>query len=242
MLHRTEGVVLRTRDYGEADLIVSFLTRDFGIIHTFARSPRKTKSRFGSSLEPLSYVKLSFWGKENARLPRLTQSDIIKSFQKLRESVDCFLRVSELLKVILICSPERDVSYNMFVFLLRALSEFESGCLNPLIMLSIKIKLLKITGFAPRLAGCARCGASGMNFHFSDGAVLCNKCGHTLGRTQSLSPGCIRLYDCLSRWTIEKIYRVKTDDGLIGELTSVIDSHVKYYISGESRQAGGQAG
>ncbi len=58
MLKRTEGIVLRTIPFGEADLIVTYLTPDFGIIKLFAKSPRKTKSRFGSSLEPLSLVKV----------------------------------------------------------------------------------------------------------------------------------------------------------------------------------------
>ena len=48
MLRRTEGIVLRTFPFGEADLIVTFLTADFGLIKVFAKSPRKIKSRFGS--------------------------------------------------------------------------------------------------------------------------------------------------------------------------------------------------
>ena len=55
MLQRTEGIVLKTNPFGEADLIVTYLTRDYGILKTFAKSPRKIKSRFGSSLEPLTY-------------------------------------------------------------------------------------------------------------------------------------------------------------------------------------------
>ncbi len=235
MLHRTEGIVLKTKEYGEADLIVTFLTKDFGLIHTFAKSPRKTRSRFGSSLEPLSHVRLSFWGKENTSLPRLTQSDIITSFQGIRESYDCFLRISELLEIILICLPERDISHNAFGFFLMALGEVESGCLNPLLLLAMKIKLLKITGFVPKLSGCARCGASGRTFYFSDGAVICDDCSTSGGDMQNLSPGAIRLYDCLTKWTLEKMSRVKPNDVLIIELTSVIDSHVKYYISREKK-------
>ena len=78
MLHRTEGIVLKGAPYGEADLIVAFLTLDFGLMSAFAKSPRKTKSRFGSSLEPLTHSKIAFWGKEDSKLPRLTQADIIE--------------------------------------------------------------------------------------------------------------------------------------------------------------------
>ena len=101
MLHRTEGIVLKNAPYGEADLFVTFLTLDFGIINAFAKSPRKVKSRFGSSLEPLTHSRLSFWGRENSRLPRLTQSDIITPFQDLREDLQCMLRLTSVLELTL---------------------------------------------------------------------------------------------------------------------------------------------
>ncbi len=235
MLHRTEGIVIKTREYGDADLIVTFLTNDFGLIHSFAKSPRKTKSRFGSSLEPLSYVRLSFWGKENARLPRLTQADIIKSFQTIRESYDRFVKVSELLEIILMCFPERDVSHNAFGFFLRSLHECESEYMNPLMLLALKIKLLKFAGFAPKLNSCARCGEPGQGFHFREGSIMCGNCSITPETMQSLSPGAIKLYDCLSKWTIEKIYRVRHNEILVKELNSVMNAHVKYYISRDKK-------
>ncbi len=58
MLKRTNAIVLKTFPFGEADLIVTHLTYDFGLINTFAKSPRKIKSRFGSSLEPLTCSKI----------------------------------------------------------------------------------------------------------------------------------------------------------------------------------------
>lgn len=242
MLHRTEGIVIKSREYGEADLIVTFLTSDFGVLHAFAKSPRKTKSRFGSSLEPLSYVRLSFWGKENTRLPRLTQSDIIKSFQNIRDSYDRFLMASELLEIILMCFPEREVSHNVLSFLLKALDELGSEYVNPLMVLALKIKLLKFTGFAPRLKGCARCGEDGQVFHFKEGSILCGNCTPASSNMQNLSLGAIKLYDCLSTWTVEKIYRVKHNELLFKELTSMINAHVKYYIArdGKSLEVAGK--
>ncbi len=101
MLTRTEGIVLKTQKYGEADLIVTYLTSDRGIIKTFAKSPRKTKSRFGSSLEPLTHSKLSLWGKEQSAMPKITQSDIINSFCQIRENYQDFLNVSKLTEILI---------------------------------------------------------------------------------------------------------------------------------------------
>ena len=119
MLKRTEGIVLKTIPFGEADLIVTYLTYDFGLIKAFAKSPRKIKSRFGSSLEPLTYSKISFWGKEDANLPRLTQSDIILPFKSIRERLDCFLKASEIIELTVNTLPEHEANkkYSRFFWI-----------------------------------------------------------------------------------------------------------------------------
>jgi len=127
MLQRTEGVVLKTVPFGEADLIVTYLTLDFGLLKVFAKSPRKTKSRFGSSLEPLTHSKISFWGKEDAALPRLTQSDIIHPFHSIRDNLNCFLKVSEIIELTLCFIPERDINRKAYSLLLNTLQAIENN-------------------------------------------------------------------------------------------------------------------
>src|SRR4030065_2754870 len=121
MLQRTEGIVLRTIPFGDADLIVSLLTPDLGLLKTFAKSPLKTKSRFGSSLEPLTHSRIAFWGKEGASLPRLTQSDIIHSFQSIRDKMNCFIRVSEIIEINLKFLPEREANRKLYTLLMQKL-------------------------------------------------------------------------------------------------------------------------
>ena len=127
MLHRTEGIVLRTIPFGDADLIVFFLTPDLGLLKTFAKSPLKTKSRFGSSLEPLTHSKIAFWGKENAALPRLTQSDIIHPFQSIRDTLNRFLKVSEIIELTLRFIPEREANKRVYSLLLHTLHNIENN-------------------------------------------------------------------------------------------------------------------
>lgn len=116
MQTRTEGIVLRTQKYGEADLIVTYLTSDRGIVRAFAKSPRKTKSRFGSSLEPLTHARISLWGKEQSSMPRLTQSDIINSFYRIRDDYDDFVSVSRLIEIITALTPVETPSRPLFSF------------------------------------------------------------------------------------------------------------------------------
>lgn len=228
MLQRTEGIVLKTSLFAEADLIVTFITKDCGIVKTFAKSPRKMKSKFGSSLEPLTYSKISFWGKEDSSLPRLIQSDIVYPFHSLRSSLSCFLKVSEIFELTLNFVPERDASNRAYSLLINTLRGMESDCQTKLLMLFYKIKLLEIVGYLPGLNGCGRCGQKGNVFYLSHGTVLCGKCSKDHAASSCLSPSVINLYTNLLGWDIVKLGRLKPEEKIAQELTVLIDEHVKY--------------
>jgi DNA repair protein RecO (recombination protein O) len=228
MLQRTEGIVLRTTPYGEADLIVTFLTRDHGILKVFAKSPRKVKSRFGSSLEPLTCSRISFWGKEDSALPRLTQADITHAYRSIRESLNCFLKVSELIELTLHLVPERDRGRNVFSLLMRTLALMETGPSEQLITLFYKLKLLEISGFLPRLQSCGRCGEEGDAFHLKHGTVLCRNCCRDGIQVSRISPGVRTFFSTLLKWEMSKLHRLKPAEGIIRELVVLIDEHAQY--------------
>jgi len=249
MLKRTEGIVLKNYSFGEADLIVTYLSRDYGVIKVFAKSPRKIKSRFGSSLEPLTYSKISFIGKEDANLPRLTQSDIIIPFHKLREDFDCFHKISEILQLSLNLLPERDSNIEVFNLLLNTLLKLQSNGNKDLYYLYCKTKLLEITGYSPRLDICGWCGdevniSSGYppairvseslgqyNFYVSHGSIICKRCISDGNGSTRLSSGALKFYRSFLRWDLFNIGRIKASENLVAEISDLINSHIRYIIN-----------
>jgi len=239
MLKRTEGIVLRTIPFGEADLIVTYLTPDFGIIKLFAKSPRKIKSRFGSSLEPLTHSRIAFWGKEDTALPRLTQSDILHPFQSIRDSLDCFLKVIQLIELTLSFMPERDANRKVYSLLFDTLIEIEATgfAVKNLLAHHFRIKLLDLVGFAPKLDACGRCGSKGDTFYISQGSLLCVVCARGMDSPIRLSPAVRRLYSDLLTWDTTKIQRIKPSDGLISELSGILTMHITYVLARPLRTA-----
>jgi len=75
----SEAFVLRTYPFQEGDLIVSFFTRDQGKLRGVAKRARRPKSSFGSGLERLSQVKISFHQRENAELVRMESCELVQS-------------------------------------------------------------------------------------------------------------------------------------------------------------------
>jgi DNA repair protein RecO (recombination protein O) len=241
MLLRTEGIVLKTALYGEADLIVTYLTKDHGIMKAFAKSPRKTKSRFGSSLEPLTHARLSFWGREDAPLPRLTQSDIITPFETIRSRMKCFLRMAEVVELALTFIPERDADPRLYRLIVEVLNAAESDCETGVLVLAFKVKILDMAGYLPRLDRCGVCGGRGDEFYVMHGTVLCGRCSAGASSSLRLSGGAVRLHSTLLAWDIPKIGRIKPSAGLVQELTAVLDGHVRYVTDRTSRTQAFQA-
>jgi DNA repair protein RecO (recombination protein O) len=231
MLKRTEGIVLKNSPYGEADLIVTYLTLDYGIIKVFAKSPRKIKSRFGSSLEPLTFSKISFWGKEDTNLPRLIQSDIIKPFYMIREDFKTFYKISELIELTLILLPEREINRRIFRLFLDILYKLTEGVNHDLLIIFFKIKLLSFTGFAPRLDMCARCDRNGTLFYLSQGSIMCERCSNGLDTPVKISKTVSSLYQDLLEWDINKIHRINVNKTIIKELSDILNLHIRFLIS-----------
>ena len=231
MLHRTEGLVLRTFPFGEADLIVTYLTPDIGILRLFAKSPRKTKSRFGSSLEPLTHSRISFWGKEHSSLPKLTQSDILCPFQEIRESMDLFFRVNEIIELTLDFLPERDSNPKAFLLLLRTLHYFYERPDKSLSLAHYKIKLLHYVGFSPKIDGCGRCGQTGNRFYMAHGSILCEKCASGTDTPMTIPAAVAALYRDLLTWDISKINRIKPSEKLLKDLAGFLDTHIQHILS-----------
>lgn len=249
MLTRTESVVLKTQRYGEADLIVTYLTMNKGIIKAFVKSPLKTKSRFGSSMEPLTHAKISLWGKEQS-MPKITQSDIINSFYQLRENLHDFVNVSKLVEILLSLTPEGIPNRRLFSFLLNVMNfaevqmtedsklrtkNWELRTKNKDTMyLIFQIRLLGLLGYAPRLKGCGRCGGKSLDFYPASGTVLCKRCAITpvTGREipVRLSEKVIHFYSHCIKWPIDISTRLKPHREIVSRLSSVLDEHLNHLL------------
>jgi DNA repair protein RecO (recombination protein O) len=174
-LYRERGVVLRTYKLGEADRIVVFLTEGHGKVRAVAKGVRKTKSRFGSRLEPTSHAALLMY--EGRELDVVTQAESIEHHRHIREDLNRLAKATAVLEAVDQLAQEREPSsllYRMVVGALRSLDERDS----PLLLAGFYWKLLAAEGVAPLVDACARCGSEGplVAFDLTEGGVLCRGC------------------------------------------------------------------
>ena len=231
---RTEGIVLKSRPFGEADLIIEFLTRDFGVRPAFAKSPRKIKSRFGGSLEPFTHSRISLLGREDANLPRLTQSDIIRPFQTLRENSGGFIQACDLARLVLKLLPERETAgaAGAFDLMLWGLDGLEKEPASAFVPPVFRLRLMALAGYAPSLDGCVRCGGQSETFYPRDGALLCGNCQKEGPAVKIKIPAALKnLLKILLAFPLEKLDRIKPGPALLSELKGFVDAHFREAIN-----------
>src|ERR1700691_5904376 len=121
-LHESEAIVLQSYTLGEADRLVSFLSRSMGRVRGVAAGARKTKSRFGSTLEPLSYIRIWFYERETRDLVRISQCELIESFlDAQREYVPSLVLAlaSEVTEAVLGEREAADANFRLLLVLAR---------------------------------------------------------------------------------------------------------------------------
>ena len=162
--YKTEAVVLRSFRLGEADRVLHLYTLDRGRVGAVAKGIRKTKSRFGARLEPLSHVELMLH-QGQSDLQTVTGVELIRSHRSARED---YHRLSVGLigaEAMLRLFSEQEANERAFTALTRFLDVLdelpratERPALDPL-ALAFQLKLLWLSGYLPHLTSCAECGA-----------------------------------------------------------------------------------
>jgi DNA repair protein RecO (recombination protein O) len=178
-LYRDEAVVLRTQKLGEADRIITLLTRGSGRVRAVARGVRRTSSRFGSRLEPFTHVDLQL--AEGRSLDVITQAVTLDPFAG-RMGADyerytagtVMLETAERLVV-----EDKEPALQQFLLLVGALRAMcDAGRSPNQVLDSFLLRSLSVAGYAPSFDACARCGLEGPHRSFSPaaGGMLCSGC------------------------------------------------------------------
>jgi DNA repair protein RecO (recombination protein O) len=202
--YKTEAVVLRSLRFGEADRVLHLYTLDRGRVGAVAKGVRRTKSRFGGRLEPLSHVELVLH-QGSGELQTITGVQLIRSHSAARES-NYRLSVGFVgLEAMLRLFPEQEANERAFEALTRFLDLLDGieprrddrPALDPLV-LSFQLKLLWLSGYLPHLTSCADCGAETGLVGYSPraGGAVCANCR---GDAMPLSPAGLRGIETLLR-------------------------------------------
>jgi DNA repair protein RecO (recombination protein O) len=178
-LYRDDAVVLRTQKLGEADRIVTLLTRRHGRVRAVAKGVRRTSSRFGSRLEPFMHVDVQL--AEGRSLDVVTQAETLAPYgeqicadYRLYTTATAMLEAAERLVM-----EEHEPALQQYLLLVGGLRVLSRRERDPgLVLDSFLLRSLAVAGYAPSFGDCARCGRPGPHRSLSPaaGGSLCPDC------------------------------------------------------------------
>jgi DNA repair protein RecO (recombination protein O) len=232
--YKTEAVVLRSFRLGEADRVLHLYTLARGRVGAVAKGIRKTKSRFGARLEPLSHVELMLH-EGSGELRTVTGVELLRSHHGVREqryALGVGLVGAEAMLRLFTEQEANPRAFQALTRFLDLLDERPAGtgraALDPL-ALSFQLKLLWLSGYLPHLTSCANCGAAAVpliGYSPSAGGAVCAGCR---ADALALSPAGIAGIESLLARPLAEAAEVGISDRAARDALAVITSAYEYF-------------
>ena len=213
----SEAFVLQTWPFKEGDLIVSFLTRDLGKLRGVARRARRPKSGFGSGLERLSHIRMSYFQRENRELVNIDSCEILHSqFAVLNDfasacALDFFAEVSEQLL------PPAEPNEKYFRLITAVLEHLRTGD-SWRAVTYFSVWAVKLAGLLPELHVCMGCGSS-----LESGLEDAERAYFGRGRAGLYCHDCRRALDLRGTWELSPESRAIAEEILHTPIAQLTD-------------------
>ena len=239
----TPAIILRRIEYGDFDLILSFLTLEKGKLSAIAKSARKSTKRFGGILELFAALDILCRSGRRSGLPVLQEAALKQPFGAIRASIICTAYASYWAELIDGWSEEGQRQPDLYDLLLHVLTELDLGR-TPADVLSIlfQIRFLVLSGQGPVLRECCRCKrdvdrieGGKLVFDLQRGGVVCGRCAAGGSGRLTLSRGTIKQLQWLESGDWARVGRLRLSAPAIVESLQVLEAFVPYQLGREPR-------
>ncbi len=209
---QTDAIVLRTLDYSEADIIVSFLGRDSGRIDGIAKHGKKSRKRFAHAFEPGSLVFLAYRQKKD--LAWLESCRLIDAHLQLRSDMVRWSLAAVVLEIVADMTPPGEGKEALFDLLRSTLARFTVDNDPYNVSILFMARFMALMGYLPDLDRCQACGAELMSgrhwwWVLAEGRVLCSKHPQPGQRCLQLDLGTLVLLNQARGLPLEKVWRLR---------------------------------
>lgn len=223
-----EAIILQVKPYGEADLIVDFFSAQWGRMRGIAKGAQKSKKRFVHCLEPLNWVRLNLFEKQNNSLVRIDQGELIHPFPGIRKDYLKWGQAAFFCEMIKELFAVGDTNLSVFELVRESLKVLEQGKGYQEVFGIFQIRLLKIAGYALYLSSCLGCGKRSEEidnpvFSLSRGGIFCLNC---LGRENGihLSPGAVHCLRQTMTMAMPQVFRIRFTRKMGEEIEHLLES------------------
>ena len=238
-VYKTEAIVLRTMDLGEADRVLTVLTPRLGKLKVIAKGVRRPRSRIGGGLQPFSDVQLVLAvGRTFDVVTSTSVEDPHLGVQNDLHSTAAAWYVVDLVDRFVEGAAD---SHDAFRLLAQALSALDAGSAvsREVVARWFELALLDAMGFRPELPRCLECGAAiepeGNSYAPVGGGVVCPRCSHAAYGARAISIDALKVLRHLQRSPLVGILRLTLESALHREVERLLHSTVSAVLERELR-------
>jgi DNA repair protein RecO (recombination protein O) len=239
-LYKTEGIVLRGLDLGEADRVLTVLTPRLGKLRVVAKGVRRPRSRLGGGLEPLSDVQLVL--AVGRTFDVVTQVALTDPHLGLRNDLRATAAAWYLAELADRFCEERADSHTAFVLLAQGLTALDVSAdlvAHDIVARWYELHLLAAMGFRPELARCLECGADiephGNRYSPVAGGVLCPRCAHAAHGGRPVDADALKVMRHLQRSELAGVLRLRVSPAVGREVERLLHATMSAILERELR-------
>ena len=229
---RTEAVVLRHKDWGEADRILWLYTRKMGKVRAIAKGVRKIRSRKAGHLEPFTRVNLML--ARGRDLLIVTQAETLEAYSNLREDLIHVGYAAYVVELLDRFTYDEDDNLQLYRLLNETLSRINSIENPTLPVRYYEIHLLNLLGYRPQLFNCVHCESEiqpeDQYFSISQGGVLCPKCGPKFADASQISLETLKYLRHFQRSSFSEIEQIHLTPQLNRNLETLMQQYFTYFL------------
>jgi len=229
---KVEGIVLRHRDWGEADRMLTLFTRELGKVQALAKGIRKPRSRKAGHLEPFSRATLLLARGRSFFI--LTQAEAVNLHTALREDLLLLGYSSYVVELLDRFTHDEEQQNHLYRLLAHTLARLNRGDDPHLLMHYYEIRLLDFVGFRPHLVNCADCQVEirpeDQFFSGSQGGVLCPNCGNTSREARPISMQALKYLRHFQRSNYQDAARAQIPAATYVEIERLMYYYLTYVL------------
>ena len=235
------AILIRRLEYGDFDLIITFLTLQHGKMTVIAKSAKKSTKRFSGVLELFSLLDIVVSSSKG--LPVLTEASLSSPLNHIRRDISktAFASYwSELVNDTLEEGSQQVAVFQLLDYMLKALDAGEMP--DEVLSILFQMRLLTLSGLCPNLNYCCTChsdmadtGQYKINVDLAKGGVVCEDCTPYSSGQRCLSKGTIKQLQWLNTCELNKAGRIRFSPAAVQESQAFLEAFVPYHLGREPK-------
>jgi len=233
---------MRTKEFGETDLLVTYFTLDKGRLKGVAKGACKSRKRFANCLDLFCLVDLEYSLKREGGLYFLNSGKLINAYPGLRSDFAILSKASYMVELTEILFPLGVADRNMFELLRGSLASLSKGERIDIISILFEVRAMALGGYAINFDRCSICGRPYKGegravFRRVKGGIACIKCQQESAVSPGIDPQTVKMIKLMQTKPLTSLAKLKDTDEIVREIKPVLKLHREYHLGQRPKTA-----